>query len=224
MLVNAAFVPALMWNGRFFAPSGDPFDNSAGFTFPPPEGTTRFTPHDPIIDTLLTAQAHLPPTELVESAGFTGTAGTIDLRFAQFDDGRGDVVPPPDESGFRNEPIRQAVLQRLNGSPRYVARFSRSFAAVAAGAPIDCSMVARAIAEFEFTLVFADAPIDHFARGDAAAMTTEKNMGPSCSPERPAASAVMRSAVAPTRCSAIFRCTCSQCRRLHRNSVSMRET
>ena len=29
-VVNTAFYPNLMWNGRFSAPSGDPFDNSAG--------------------------------------------------------------------------------------------------------------------------------------------------------------------------------------------------
>jgi cytochrome c peroxidase len=43
-VANSAFFPALMWNERFFAPSGDPFDNSRGFTFPAPEGSTRFPP------------------------------------------------------------------------------------------------------------------------------------------------------------------------------------
>src|SRR5436309_1718012 len=28
MAINTSFYPALMWNGRFFAPSGDPFNNS----------------------------------------------------------------------------------------------------------------------------------------------------------------------------------------------------
>ncbi len=56
MAVNTAFFPALMWNERFFAPSGDPFDNSAGVVFPPPEGAARFPPHDPIIKVLLQAQ------------------------------------------------------------------------------------------------------------------------------------------------------------------------
>jgi cytochrome c peroxidase len=177
MVVNAAFFPALMWNGRFFAPSRDPFDNSGGFVFPPPEGSTRFGPGDADVTTLLTAQAHLPPTELVESAGFTGTAGSMDDPFDQFDDGLGDVVPPLDENGFRNEPIRQAVLQRLDASPAYRALFARSFPAVAAGRPIDFSMFARAVAEFEFTLVFADAPIDRFARGERRAMSALEERG-----------------------------------------------
>src|SRR5207245_7582982 len=72
---NTTFYPNLMWNGRFSAPSGDPFNNSLGFLFPLPEGATKFPANDPIIKHLLQAQAHIPPTELVEVAGFTGTAG-----------------------------------------------------------------------------------------------------------------------------------------------------
>src|SRR5579864_5238168 len=76
MASNTAFFPGLMWNERFFSVSGDPFDNSDGFVFPPPEGATRFPPHDPVIRVLLQAQGEMPPTELTEVAGFTGTAGT----------------------------------------------------------------------------------------------------------------------------------------------------
>ena len=94
-VVNTAFYPNLMWNGRFSAPSGDPFNNSRGFLFPAPEGSTQFPSNDPVITHLLIAQAHIPPTELVEVAGFTGTAGTIGPRFDIFDDGQGGIVPPP---------------------------------------------------------------------------------------------------------------------------------
>jgi cytochrome c peroxidase len=38
-------------------------------------------------------------------------------------------------------------------------------------------MLSRAIAEFEFTLVFADAPIDKFARGQKNAMTEDEKRG-----------------------------------------------
>jgi cytochrome c peroxidase len=38
-------------------------------------------------------------------------------------------------------------------------------------------MFGRAIAEFEFTIIFADAPIDRFARGDRAAMSTPEKKG-----------------------------------------------
>ena len=74
-VVNTAFYPKLMWNGRFSVVSGDPFDNSQGFIFPPPEGTTRFPAGDPDFRHLLQAQAHIPPTELSEAAGFTGICG-----------------------------------------------------------------------------------------------------------------------------------------------------
>jgi cytochrome c peroxidase len=179
MAANTAFFPALMWNGRFNSKSGDPFNNMLGFHFPPPEDDTRFPPNDPIIKQLLQAQGQMPPTELVEVAGFTGTCGTIDppSEFCQFDDGKGEIVPPPDGSGFRNDPIRQKVLELLNAIPAYRQLFGELFPEVAAGAPIDFSMFGRAIAEFEFTLIFANAPIDRFARGERNAMTASEKRG-----------------------------------------------
>src|SRR5678810_1159111 len=64
-VVNTAFYPNLMWNSRFAALSHDPFDNSAGFQFPLPEGLSlSYQPH------LLAAQAFIPPTERNEVAGF----------------------------------------------------------------------------------------------------------------------------------------------------------
>jgi cytochrome c peroxidase len=177
MLVNSAFLSDLMWNGRFNAPTGDPFDNSLGFLFPAPEGSLRFPPNDPIVKHLLQAQAHIPPTELVEVAGFTGTAGTISARFDAFDDQHGVPVPLPDGSGFRNEPIRQSVLAILNGIPKYRKLFGQIFPSVKAGGPIDFNMFGLAIAEFEFTLTFADAPIDQFARGRRSAMSTPEKRG-----------------------------------------------
>jgi cytochrome c peroxidase len=169
MVINNAFFPKLMWNGRFRSPTGDPFDNSQGFAFPAPEGTEKFQPSDPQIRHLLVAQAHIPPTEQIEVAGFTGAGGP-------FDDGLGHNVPEPDASGFRNEPIRQKVLELLNRSG-YRSEFGKSFPAVRAGAPIDFVMLGQAIAEFEFTLTFADAPIDRFARGESAAMTDSQKRG-----------------------------------------------
>lgn len=177
MLLNTAFFPKLMWNGRFAAVSGDPFDNSQGFSFPAPEGTTRFPPHDPEIKHLLAAQGHIPQTEIVEMAGFTGTAGTIGSRFDAFDNGVGSPVPPPDGSGFRNDPIREAVLIRLNGSPGYADRFGSVFPEVRNGAPITIQMVGRALAEFQISLTFANAPVDRFARGQWNAMTAAEKRG-----------------------------------------------
>lgn len=183
LVVNTAFLSDLMWNGRFSAPSGDPFDNSLGFLFPPPEGATRFPPNSPIFKHLLQAQAHIPPTEQVEVAGFTGTCpggipsvGTAP-ELCVFDNGVGQAVPLPDSSGFRNEPIRQEGLRILNGIPGYQQRFGELFPEVRAGAPIDFNMFGLAIAEFEFTLTFANAPIDRLARGETGAMTASEKRG-----------------------------------------------
>ncbi len=176
-VVNAPFYPALMWNGRFSARSGNPFDNSAGFGFTAPEGTTRFS-NNPDIAQLLVAHAHMPPTELNEAAGFTGTKNTnLDPRFAAFDDGLGDVVPLPDASGFRNEPIRNRVAQRINASPKYVKLFGDIFPSVNSGAPVSVLMFAQAIAEFEFSMVRASAPIDAYARGDRDALSKSEKRG-----------------------------------------------
>ena len=88
-VANAAFYPTLMWNGRFASRSGDPFDTSKGVSFPAPEGTSTFSPLPSTITHLLIAQAHIPPTELPEMSGFSGTAGSISPEFDQFDTGSG---------------------------------------------------------------------------------------------------------------------------------------
>jgi cytochrome c peroxidase len=146
MAANTVFFPTLMWNSRFASLSGNPFDNSAGFSFPPPEGLTLSSePH------LLVAQAFIPPTERVEAAGF---------------------VFPGDNFAIRDE-----VIRRINDVPQYRKLFGKIFPAVKDGGPITYEMFARAIAEFEFTLVFANAPIDRFARGETDALTDDQKRG-----------------------------------------------
>ena len=146
MVINTAFYPTLMWNSRFHAPSGDPFDNGQGFVFPDPEGTSlSHQPH------LLTAQAFIPPTERVEAAGFSFPGN--------------------------NDDIRAEVVRRLNASHEYRRLFARVSPQVKAGAAITFDDVARAIAEFEFTLAFADAPIDRYARGVPSALTESQKRG-----------------------------------------------
>ena len=138
---------------------------------PRPRAPRGSRPATPTFYHLLVAQAHIPPTEQIEVAGFTGTGGI-------FDDGLGSPVPPPDPAtGSRNEPIRQAVLDRLNATPNYRALFGALYPSVGAGGPITFTMFGQAIAEFEFTLTFADAPIDRFARGDRRAMTAAEARG-----------------------------------------------
>jgi cytochrome c peroxidase len=167
----------MMWDGRFSAPSGDPFDNSQGFSFPAPEGNTQFPPNDPVVRFLAIAQAHMPSAELKEQAGYTGTQGTLGGRFNQFDDGLGQAVPAPDGSGYRNGPIRDAVAVRMNASRNYIKKFGTVFPEVKAGAPITFLMVAQAIGEWEATMVRANAPLDRFARGNVDAMTVDQKQG-----------------------------------------------
>ena len=146
MVINNAFFPALMWNGRFASLSGDPFDNGAGFLFPPPEGATLSDqPH------LLVAQAFIPPTERTEVAGFD--------------------FPGDDDA------IRAEVMRRVNAVLEYRKLFEQVFPELRSGAAISYPMFARAIAEFEFSLTFANAPIDQFARGDETAMTPAEKRG-----------------------------------------------
>jgi cytochrome c peroxidase len=148
MILNNVFYPRLMWNSRFASLSGDPFDNSDGFLFPAPEGLSlSFLPH------LLQAQAFIPPTERSEMAGF------------------GLQVP------VTNDGIRAKVVERLNANSEYRQLFANIFSGVRDGGPITYEMLARAIAEFEFTLAFSDAPIDMFARGDRSAMNDNEMRG-----------------------------------------------
>ena len=100
---------------------------------------------------LLTVQAFIPPTERVEVAGF------------EF---------PGDSSDIRAE-----VIRRINAVPEYRKRFGKIFPSVRGGGPITFDMFGAAIAEFEFTQVLADAPIDRFARGQRNAMTEDQKKG-----------------------------------------------
>ena len=173
MVINTAFYPTLMWNSRFHARSGDPFDNGAGFVFPAPEGLSlSYQPH------LLTAQAFIPPTERVEAAGFDFPGG--------------------------NDDIRAEVLRRLNATENYRQLFARVFPDVKAGGPITFDHFGRAIAEFEFTLVFADAPIDRYRARRRQRVDASRRSTVRCSSSAaPAASSVTRCRGRRTRCSAI---------------------
>jgi cytochrome c peroxidase len=100
---------------------------------------------------LLTAQAFIPPTERTEVTGF---------------DFQGD-----------NHAIRTEVMRRVSDISGYRQQFGRVFPAVRAGGPITPDMFALATAEFEFTLSFADAPLDRFARGARNAMSESQKRG-----------------------------------------------
>jgi cytochrome c peroxidase len=76
-----------------------------------------------------------------------------------------------------NDAIRAEVLRRLNSTPAYRTLFGNVFPQVATGTPITFDMFGKAIAEFEFSLIFADAPLDRFARGNTHAMTAPQKRG-----------------------------------------------
>jgi cytochrome c peroxidase len=167
--VNAVFYPALMWTPRFVALSGDPFDNSDGFLFPEAAGGLITD-----VETLLMAQGSAAPTELVEMAGFTGTTGALDARFAQFDDGHGEALNDPN-----HDPIQVQVNARLNANATYRQLFGNAFnggVALPEGG-ITLTMRRTVIGEFQASLLAADAPIDRFARGDRTAMTDAQKRG-----------------------------------------------
>lgn len=144
--INAVFYPKATWTGRFESLSGDPFDNSAGFRLPEPEGLT------------LSYFSHL----LAASACISVTDRTA-------------LVGPKFEGD--NVAIRATLAARVNGIKRYRKMFGKVYAEVSAGAPIRFDMIANAIAEYMLTLVYANAPIDQYARGDLTAMSEDEKRG-----------------------------------------------
>ncbi len=99
---------------------------------------------------LLNAQAFIPPTERIEMAGFEFPGG--------------------------NHEIRTEVINRLNESAAYHTRFRAAFPELHDN-DITYDMLAAALAEFQISLTFANAPIDRFARGDSKAMSKDLKKG-----------------------------------------------
>jgi len=222
--INTAFFPKLMWNGRFASNSGDPFNNSQGFLFPPPEDNLfkNGSPYVLRAKHLLVAQAHIPFTELPEMAGFTSEEEETKVAFSRFsgltirnngnknnkaaspmifpstknkaaaktnvtctdpdfgifNDGHGFPVPPPDpainSSNFR---IRDKVLELINTNREYRKLFGDIYPAVKNGAPVDFIMVGEVVAEFEFYLTAAKAPLDKYAMGNKNALSDAEKKG-----------------------------------------------
>lgn len=73
--------------------------------------------------------------------------------------------------------MRAEVARRVNAIDEYRRLFADVDPGVADGAPVKLEQIATAIAEFEFTLIRADAPIDRFARGDHGAMNAAQKRG-----------------------------------------------
>ncbi|MCS6826889.1 MAG: ScyD/ScyE family protein [Caldilinea sp.] len=106
------------------------------------------------LDDALTAQALFPVTSLHEMAG--ATLGGL----------------PPHE-------IRRALVERLRANPTYVDLFRKAFDAPAAPAaePVTIERLIQALAAFERTLIFTDAPWDAYVRGETNALNEQQKRG-----------------------------------------------
>ena len=200
-VINTAFFQRLMLNLRFVSRSDDAFDLTQGATVPfSVGGDTVWNPASKCIDatcfdakkmtTLLTVQGHLPPTELIEMAGFTaGVPGDVDPALfhpshrvssgAFSDTVPGPIAGPngsPPDSIDMGYSIRQKVLDRFNANAEYVSRFGRIYPE-ARGGRITFAMIGAALAEFEMANTFANAPLDRFARGNRNALTEPQQRG-----------------------------------------------
>lgn len=201
MTINAGFYPRMMLNLRFASIAHDAFDLSEGVRVPfAIGGTTVWRPgsaciygtcFDPVkMTTLLTMQGHVPSTELVEMAGFSvENPGDVDARLYHpphlvSSGAIADTVPgpipgpngsPPDstDTGYS---IRQRVLDRFNANPTYVAKFAAIYPE-AAGGDVTFAMIGAALAEFQMSNSFANAPLDRFARGARRAMSPQQKRG-----------------------------------------------
>ena len=90
------------------------------------------------------------------------------------------VINPVEMAGSfvgDHKDMRREVSTRVEAVDEYRTLFSEVFPEVEAGQPLRFEHIAAALAEFQFTLVRADAPIDAFARGDTDVMTVEQKRG-----------------------------------------------
>lgn len=108
-----------------------------------------------------------------------------DNDYKQFDDLKPNDpkdalrILPPAYHGVdsRNSPIRHRVVEMINGIADYRTMFGQVFPSVDDGNPIEFYMIGQALAEFQLTLTFANAPLDHFARGDRSKMSDAEKRG-----------------------------------------------
>jgi cytochrome c peroxidase len=102
-------------------------------------------------DHLLVAQTFTPVANRVEMAGFGFAGGHDDMR--------------------------SEVARRVDEIAGYRQRLADAFPEIATGEAVGYEHIAAALAEFMFTLVRADAPIDRYARGDSSALSERQKEG-----------------------------------------------
>jgi cytochrome c peroxidase len=95
----------------------------------------------------------------------------------QFWDGRAPTLEEQAKLPITNpiemgQPDAAAAVAAISGDPSYASAFQAAY-----GRGVNFDDLARAIAAFERTLVFLDAPFDRFARGDAGAISADARAG-----------------------------------------------
>lgn len=191
---NNPFNPGTAAQGfQFPAPEGQGFGN--GTAGPPRSTTAAYSlffgapsiTNNPLslnIPNLATAQVFLPTVQFNEMAGFnvpgTIVPGTIGAPGTKNRDRTAVAVAgsSPFDPADAHNVIRNTIVARLNGNENYRKLFRRNFPGqITRNGGITYTMVATAIAEFEFSLVRANAPIDQYARGLTTAMTSKQKYG-----------------------------------------------
>jgi cytochrome c peroxidase len=99
---------------------------------------------------------------LIEPLFWDGRAGTLA-------DQAGQPILNPIEMGM---PDRDAVVQKLAATQDYPPAFQAAY-----GREVNYDDIERAIAAFERTLIFLDAPFDAFQRGDKSAISESAQRG-----------------------------------------------
>lgn len=169
-LVNAALFPRQMWNGRFrFVDTSsndvNQCDPHQGFRLTAPE-------NDLFVRSLLTAQGHIPVTELVEMTG----------DFPHFD----GKIEEPEEN---NPEVREGIAARLDFMPAYRALFEEAYPddpawrlsdfdpVVGSNDDLPYLAIADALGHFQESLVFTNAPWDAYVKGDKTAISDAAKRG-----------------------------------------------
>lgn len=93
----------------------------------------------------------------------------LDGRAPDLERQAGQPILNPIEMGM---PSREAVVEKLGGIPEYRQAFQRAY-----GRDVNYADIERAIAAFERTLMFLDAPFDRFLAGQQDAISEQAKQG-----------------------------------------------
>lgn len=146
-IYNIGMFPEVFWDKRVGRPPPPPGSP------PPPPGSPPPPTQTPEGQTNLApdeAQALFPLTSLTE---MRGTGHSLD--------------------GLANGAYRDALVARLGTHSEYVTRFNAAFGA----GQMNVNNMVRAIAQYERSQTFINAPWDRYLRGDANALTDQQKRG-----------------------------------------------